>query len=213
MTTSTTPTKKLPLVALAIGLTVGAVGAGVVVVQQLQSVKMGPILADVGPWTLTAHDDKAFGSADLKGKVWVGNFIFTRCAMSCPMLTAALKDVSDHVDDDGVRFVSFTVDPEFDTPQVLSTYRQGVNADDRWTFVTGSVDDVHGLLRHKMFAHVGEKVERPGADKGDVLIDIAHLQKLALFDKQGRLRATASVDDEGKALLQKQVAALLAEDS
>lgn len=189
----------------ALGALLGTVVAALAVsflYRELNQKPPPPVLAEVGQWELKAHTDEAFGTKDLKGKIWVANFIFTRCLMSCPRITQTQKDLLADVERFkallGVHFVSFTVDPEFDTPAVLQNYREkNAIASDRWTFMTGATDEVFGLLREKMFAHIGEK--KIHGDPKEGLIDIAHLERLAIFDESGRLRATVEANDEGRA--------------
>ena len=86
---------------------------------------------------------QAFDHTTFQGKVWVANFIFTRCGSTCPMQTKALVDIQANLRSSAtlaeVRLVSFTVDPEYDTPPVLAEYGKSFGADPaRWKFVTGT---------------------------------------------------------------------------
>lgn len=157
-------------------------------------------LARVGEWELLGHAGGAFGAADLRGKVWIANFMFTRCPSVCPELTRKLRDVTERFSaEEGMAFVSFSVDPEFDTPEVLRNYRvkSGIQ-DPRWTFVTGPLETVHTLLTTKMLQHVGEKEP---VDPQSELFDISHVARFALFDQNGDLRAMADTDPAGLARL------------
>ena len=60
--------------------------------------------------------------ADLADRVWVASFIFTRCPLSCPRITSVMKSLQDKLAGTGVQLVSLSVDPEHDTPEVLSAY-------------------------------------------------------------------------------------------
>src|SRR4051812_44215844 len=76
----------------------------------------------VEKFTFTDHNGKPFGLEDLKGKVWVANFIFTNCDDVCLPMTANMKKIQDEVKNEGIQnieFVSFSVDPTIDTPEVL----------------------------------------------------------------------------------------------
>ena len=169
-----------------------------------------PILAAVGPWTLVDDRDQPFGASALRGKVWVASFIFTRCLMACPKITAAQHAVFNATPPrDDVYFVTFTVDPKFDTPEVLTRYRQTRALPvTGWTFVTGEPAAVFHVLRDQMFSHIGE--EKIHGDPAEGLIDIAHLERLAVFDRDGNLRGTFAIDVEGQAALQGAVQTLLA---
>lgn len=86
--------------------------------------------------------------ASLKDKVWVADFIFTGCQDFCPVLTQKMRTLHDEFKDrDDLRFVSFTVDPENDSPAVLRQYQGKQRADSsRWYFLTGKMEDIKSLL-------------------------------------------------------------------
>ena len=167
-----------------------------------------PALATIEPWSLTDQNNQPFGSAQLKGKVWVADYFFTRCPSICPELTRKMKRVQQEwAKFDDVHFVSFTVDPEHDTPAILAAYADQAKIDTHnWSLLSGSFAQVHDVVRKKMFMHIGEKTPRPEAKQNkasssaaaqEALFDISHLGKFALFDQNGDLRATFSTDDEG----------------
>src|SRR5262245_47830877 len=92
----------------------------------------------------------AFYSDVLRDKVVLINFIFTQCTDSCPTQTARLADVQSLLADRmgrGVSLVSISVDPEHDTPRVLSEYAARFGAGDGWVFLTGAKTDVDDVLR------------------------------------------------------------------
>ncbi|QQZ08278.1 SCO family protein [Heyndrickxia vini] len=98
-------------------------------------------------FTFTDQDGKKAGLKDLKGKVWVADFIFTNCATVCPQLTRDMSDVQKAIKEKGyddVNFVSFSVDPEVDTPKDLKAYASKFGADfSTWHLFTGySQDDI-----------------------------------------------------------------------
>ncbi|MGE6260989.1 SCO family protein [Heyndrickxia sporothermodurans] len=96
-------------------------------------------------FTFTDQTGKKFGLQDLKGKVWVANFIFTNCATVCPQLTKYMSDVQKEIKKKGyddVNFVSFSVDPEVDTPKDLKNYAAKFEADfSTWHLLTGYSQD------------------------------------------------------------------------
>ena len=74
----------------------------------------------VGDFTLTERDGREVHASDLAGKVWIASFIFTRCTGPCPRVTATMMRLEEEFADEAdVRLVTFTVDPEYDTPEVL----------------------------------------------------------------------------------------------
>ncbi|HEY6139835.1 MAG TPA: SCO family protein [Thermoanaerobaculia bacterium] len=122
--------------------------------------------------------------ASLKGKVVVYDFIFTNCAGTCPMMTAAMRRVTAKVDKDApVRFVSISVDPKRDTPPVLAAYAQRVRNDPRWTFLTGDWPTIKHL-----------SVDGFKLATDDQLL---HSAKFAVADKNGVVREyVSSLEDD-----------------
>src|SRR5688500_13074170 len=79
---------------------------------------------------LTERSGKAVSKADLAGKVWVASFVFTRCSGPCPAVTATVARLhSELAGESGVRFVTFTVDPDRDDPGELKKYAERYRAD------------------------------------------------------------------------------------
>ena len=100
-------------------------------------------------FTFTAQDGSTVSTADFKGKIWVANFIFTRCAGPCPVMTSHMAEVNQALGKKAtdVELVSITVDPEFDTPEVLKAYGEQVGASpNRWKFLTGPKDQVDTVV-------------------------------------------------------------------
>lgn len=94
----------------------------------------------VQEFTFTNQDGKEFGTKDLEGKVWMADFIFTNCETVCPPLTANLSKLQEMAKEKGleVEFVSFSVDPEYDTPEKMKAYAENFQADySNWNYLTG----------------------------------------------------------------------------
>jgi len=88
----------------------------------------------------TDQSGKAIALEDLKGQVWVANFIFTSCTTVCPGLTANMAQLQKEIKSDGLsaELVTFSVDPENDRPDVLRTYLGKFDADfTNWHALTG----------------------------------------------------------------------------
>lgn len=94
----------------------------------------------VPDFELTSQTGRKVTLADLKGKVWVADTIYTTCPGPCPMMSSHMSTVAREVASlANVRIVSFTVDPAHDTPAALLSYSQRYHAaPDRWFFLTGS---------------------------------------------------------------------------
>jgi cytochrome oxidase Cu insertion factor (SCO1/SenC/PrrC family) len=100
-----------------------------------------------------------FFSDVLEGKLVVVDFIFTRCTSICPLLTSTMKGVREQLSDlmgDEVRLVSISVDPDYDTPEVLDLFARKYGAGKGWTFLTGKKENVDWIL-HKLGAWTSEK--------------------------------------------------------
>ncbi len=106
-------------------------------------------LARVPSFSLIERSGKPIALANLKGKVWVVDFIFTRCPDACPLMSAQMAQLqSEFADAPDLRLVSISVDPEFDTPATLARYATQFHADpDRWYFLTGEKKTIYQLVR------------------------------------------------------------------
>lgn len=101
----------------------------------------GAVNWPVKDFSATTQDNKSFSLKDVKGKIWVADFVFTNCADVCPPMTSNMTKLQKMVKDEGhknVEFVSFSVDPTVDTSEKLTNYAKQYGADFRnWTFLTG----------------------------------------------------------------------------
>ncbi len=106
-----------------------------------------PKLGTLSDFELTDSAGHGFGTEQLDGKVWVADFVFTTCAGSCPVLTTNMAELQrDLADTTEVHYVSVSVDPETDTPEVLAKYADVYSADtSRWHFLTGAEDRIQDL--------------------------------------------------------------------
>src|SRR5262245_49507889 len=93
----------------------------------------------VPPFQLTNQNGQPFGSAQLSGKIWIADFIYTTCPGPCPMISSRMSEVQNPLEKTDVHLVSFSVDPDKDTPRVLRGYAERLQAEPgRWDFLTGS---------------------------------------------------------------------------
>jgi protein SCO1/2 len=158
-----------------------------------------PVLGQIADFHLLNSDGKTVSLKDLKGKVWVADFIFTTCGGICPTMTANMAKVHrSYVLVDDVRLVSISVDPENDTPEILKAYAKKFKTNtDRWLFLTGPLADIQKLA-------VGSfklgKIDEP----------VFHSSYFTLVDRQGRIRGYYDgMDKEKLARLFKDIARLL----
>ena len=138
-------------------------------------------------FTLTDQDGRPFDSSRLAGKVWVADFIYTRCGASCPTLGAQMAALQKTFrSEPGVAFISISVDPRHDRPAVLRRYAREFGADrSSWSFLCGDADATDALIRDGFKLPV-VRVRVP--EQGD-LADIPHSSTLALVDRHGKIRA------------------------
>lgn len=129
---------------------------------------------------LVDHENRPFSLEDLRGRVSIVDFIFTRCGATCPVLTAEMKSLTDDLSHDDLRFVSITVDPGYDTPAVLSEYRQQVTSDPRWIFLTGERDEIERLSIEGFNLAVGTSP--------NPVEPILHSSHFVLVDREGVIR-------------------------
>jgi protein SCO1 len=144
----------------------------------------GPSAADlptynsVPDFTLLDQTGEEFHSAShLSGHIWVADFIFTTCTGPCPRMSARMRRLEqDLADLPDVRFVSFTVDPDNDTPPVLAEYAKRYQAPaGRWFFLTGAREALHNLNRNAFLL-------------GDVKGELDHSTRFVLVDAAGVVR-------------------------
>lgn len=129
------------------------------------------------------EDSIKVSSSTFKNKVWIADFFFTSCSTICPGMTSTMKKLNDATQDlsDNVQFLSFSIDPETDQPNVLKTYRKNYNITSKnWTFLTGNEDETHRLGVENFYIHAAED---ENATDG-----YAHAEAFSLVDKEGYVR-------------------------
>ena len=144
-------------------------------------------------FTLEDHRGQAATLAGLKGRIWVADFIFTRCGAACPAMTARMARLRREVPDE-VAFVSFTVDPAHDTLEVLARYAANFKVDARWRFVTGRQQDLYALSTDG-FKLAAMEIP-PSQQKGEGDGPFLHSSKFVLVDRLGEIRGYYDSTDE-----------------
>lgn len=146
-----------------------------------------PVLGQVSEFTLTNQAEQAVTLADLRGKVWVADIIFTRCAGPCPQMTRRMEILQDALPtESAAKLVTLTTDPDFDTPPVMKAYGERFGADfARWLFLTGSKPEIARLAIDGLKLTTVEKKPEERADPNDLFI---HSTIFVVVDKQARLR-------------------------
>ncbi|MBI3096932.1 MAG: DUF420 domain-containing protein [Planctomycetes bacterium] len=162
-----------------------------------------PVYGTVPSFTLTDESGRPLGSGDLAGKVWIADFIFTRCRNPCPQLTHTFEGLQRDLPSEA-RIVSITVDPAFDTPEVLAAYAGLHGAQPgRWHFLTGDRKAIVDLLS-KGFLQAFE--EQAGAPERIIV----HSSYFVLVDRDGGMRAYRGLEPDSVAALVRDARVLLA---
>ena len=186
--------KTLLVRAAVIWFTMVALGAGGIVLWSASKTTTPPEHYGLVPdFSLTAQSGAAFGSDQLHGKIWVSNFIFTRCKTVCPIFSAKMASLRDRMPSemDGVRFVSFSVDPTFDTPEILAAYSTQYDANpDRWHFLTGPTDSIREVVTDAMKIMMGDPTEVEAPE------DLMHGSHFVLVDQQRSIRGFYQVSND-----------------
>ncbi|MBY0456865.1 MAG: SCO family protein, partial [Gemmataceae bacterium] len=144
----------------------------------------------VGTFTLTERSGRPVTHEDLRGRVWVGSFIFTRCNGPCPAVTSTMqrlqRDLADELKAGKLKLVTFTVDPKRDDLKALNAYADARKADkDDWLFLTGDEKTVHTLMQEQ-FKQAVERLPGPDIPEG---AEFDHSTRLVVVDKSGVIRA------------------------
>ena len=152
-----------------------------------------PTLGQVGAFSLLDQQGRAVSAESLRGKVWVAAFFFTRCPTICPRITRRMRalQVATSGSARPLSLVSFSVDPENDTPQVLLAYAQHYGADlATWAFLTGDLAVVQRTVVDGFKLALDGKPD-PNAENGGII----HGSHLVLVDRTLAIRGYYRTDD------------------
>ena len=159
---------------------------------------LGYILLDgkrrkVPPFEFINQDSVVVTDKDYLGQVYVVDFFFTRCPSICPIMTRNLVTIQNHFDNiDDFAIASFSITPDFDTPEVLRDYadKYRINTDN-WNLLTGDKNEVFELANAGFNIFAAEMPEVPGG--------FEHSGLFALVDKDGYLRSR--IDEFGNPIV------------
>ncbi|NMH75456.1 SCO family protein [Bacillus sp. RO2] len=171
-----------PLLPLVILLALAGCGSSEVNLDEEFSMKL-----DVEELEGVNQDKQAFSSSEHEGEFWLANFIFTNCDTVCPPMTANMARVQREMKETGVEvpIVSFSIDPENDTPEALKEYGDLYQADyQAWNFVTGYDQETIERFANVSFMVPASKEE--GSDQ------YMHSTSIFLVDKEGFVRESYS---------------------
>jgi len=161
-----------------------------------------PALGSVGSFSLTDQAGRSVSAETLRGKVWAAAFFFTRCPTVCPRITRRMRDLQQAAAKAAVKLelVSFSVDPDNDTPEVLAAYAKHYGADlTTWRFLTGDLEVIRKTSEQGFKLALDGKAT-PAAEH----FGLFHGSHLVLVDAAGQIRGyyRTSEDEQMAQLLQ-----------
>lgn len=164
-------------------------------------------ISKVPGFQLTDQTGKSITLEDLKGKIWAANFIFTRCKGPCPITTLRMQELNTKLKKarGNVELVTFTVDPEYDTPEILKTFGEQQGADPTsWKFLTGTPDAIQKIVVTGLLQPLAKEPDGTPA----------HSTRIVLVDREGWLRGYQDgLDPEAVQKLMVDIGELLRENS
>lgn len=140
-----------------------------------------PVIGEVAPFKLEERGGYPVSREDLQGRIWIAAFVFTRCSGPCPAMCGSMADLQKTIRRkvQDIRLVTFTLDPEYDTAEVLGKYAQRFGADaNKWLWVRGDRAAIQQL------AQQGFKLNAVEGQGGDIV----HSTHLVLVDHRSRIR-------------------------
>ncbi|MGB5682808.1 MAG: SCO family protein [Polyangiales bacterium] len=166
-----------------------------------------PVLGQLPEFALVDQNEQAFTRDTMQGDIWVSAFVFTHCKSTCPRLTAHMKGLQTRVSDvPSANFVSVSVDPRNDTPEVIKAYMTKNALDERnWRFVTGDEEAIRHVVVEGFKVPIGDDESRvAGSD------EIMHSNSFVLVDDKAQVRGYYRANNDGIADLERDLRALAA---
>jgi protein SCO1/2 len=136
----------------------------------------------VPPFSFTDQDGRIVNNQTFKGKNYIADFFFTSCPSICPVMSRNLKKISDlYKDEPRLNYLSFTIDPKYDSIPVLKRYAEKLGADlTRWHFVTGQKEAIYQLAEKGFYSPANKDDSQAGG--------FVHSSGLILIDRNGHMR-------------------------
>lgn len=158
-----------------------------------------PILNQLPDFTLVDQNGQAFDRQSLEGELWVADFIFTHCRSTCPRLTAHMQGLQTRLSDvPNAQFLSVSVDPRNDTPEVLKAYMtKNELSEANWRFVTGEEQAIRDIVLNGFKVGLAEGDDQPGAEA------IMHANHFVLVDEEAQVRGYYRANNDGIAHLER----------
>ncbi len=169
-----------------------------------------PVYGEVPDFSLIEKSGRPVGASDLKGRVWIADFIFTHCAGPCPLMSSRMSQLQQKwAENPKMGFLSFSVDPDRDSPAVLNKYAERYGAKEGWLFLTGDKKQIYDLISRNFHLGVGDV---PAEERDAVDQMVRHSTKFVLLDRDLRIRGYYDSDNpQAMGQLEKDAANLLSE--
>ena len=164
-----------------------------------------PVLGALPEFSLVDQNEQAFTRGTMLGDIWVSALVFTHCKSTCPRLTAHMKGLQTRLSDvQSANFLSVSVDPRNDTPEVIKAYMTKNELDERnWRFVTGEEEAIRQVVVEGFKVPIGDEDSRAaGAD------EIMHSNSFVLVDQEAQVRGYYRANNDGIADLERDLRAL-----
>ncbi len=167
-----------------------------------------PAYGKVPSFQFQDQTGKSFSRSELSGRVWVAGFIFTRCMGPCPMISAKMAELKKRLSySPRFALVSFSVDPEHDTPEKLAEYARKFQSDGKpaWFFLTGAKEKIYELATQTFL----QTADMDSSQK-DIQMQFMHGTRLTLVDDQGQIRGFYNIfEPQGIDQLERDIRAIL----
>lgn len=198
--------RKIKFILRSLIVLLGLAVAGLAIHNRISAQKQKSLAFDFGTvadFSLVDQTGDRITRDSLKGQMWIASFIFTRCLGPCPLMSYKIAQLQKEIPaSEKIQFISFSVDPEYDTPAVLAKYAASYNADPaRWHFLTGDKKSVYEMIRNSFKLAVEEVTGKEVKDT-----DFVHSTLFVLVDKGGVIRGYYnSVENEAVEKLRKDI--------
>ena len=143
----------------------------------LRNTKPLPVLGNIPPFELLDNFGQSFTEENISGEIWVADLIFTTCAGPCPIMSTEMRSLHKYyLGNKNIHMVTITVNPDYDSPEVLTEYGERYDADfDKWHFLTGKYENIQSLIAN-------------GFKMGDIEEIVFHSTRFALIDPNMNIR-------------------------
>jgi protein SCO1/2 len=172
-----------------------------------RSAKDVPVLGQLPEFSLVDQNEEPFDRETMEGNLWVSAFVFTHCRSTCPRLTAHMKGLQSRLSDvPSAHFVSVSVDPRNDTPEVIKAYMTKNELDEsNWRFVTGQEEAIRHVVVDGFRVGLGDEDSKAAGAE-----EIMHSNSFVLVDQNAQVRGYYRANNDGIGDLERDLRALAA---